>query len=271
MASEVTCGDEFGELRRRLVTDGVELSESSYESREAVPSHYHARPQVCLVLEGTYEERYAGATLSAEAGTVLYHAPGEIHENRFAEYGGVCFHVDLDPELLPAEASEGATLETGFSRRTSPSWHAFLLRTELYEHDDVTTLVVEEAALDLFAHVLSVPGLAAAPAPSWLERVRDRIHEEYRDPPTLASLAEQAGVHRVTVAQAFRRHFRCTAGEYVRQRRVEVAVGRLLDPGARLSEIAYHAGFADQPHFTRIFRRLVGTTPGAFRERLTRA
>lgn len=271
MASEVTCGEKFGELRRRLVTDGVELSESSYESREAIPSHYHARPQVCLVLEGAYEEHYGGATLSGEAGTTLFHAPGEIHENRFSEHGGICFHVDLDPELLPAEASEGAALETGFSRRTSPSWHAFLLRTELYEPDDVTSLAVEEAALDLFAHVLSVPGLAAAPAPSWLKGVRERVHEEFRDPPTLAALAEQAGVHRVTVAQAFRRHFRCTAGEYVRQRRVEVAAAQLLDPGARLSEVAYYAGFADQPHFTRMFRRLVGTTPGAFQRRFGKA
>lgn len=271
MATEIVCGERFGELRRRLVTDGVELSESSYESGEAIPSHYHARPQVCLVIAGAYEERYAGATVSGEAGTALFHAPGEVHGNCFTEYGGVCFHVDLDPELLPAEAGEGAPLETGFSRRTSPSWHAFLLRTELDDPDDVTPLAVEEAALDLFTHVLSVPGLAAAPAPSWLERVRDRVHEEFRDPPTLAELAEQAGVHRVTVAQAFRRHFRCTAGEYIRQRRVEVAIRRLLDPGPRLSEVAYHAGFADQPHLTRIFRRLVGTTPGAFRERLTRA
>lgn len=267
MASELTCGEGFGDLRRHLIAEGVELSESRYEPREAVPSHYHARPQVCVVLEGGYEERYAGATLSGEPGTTLFHAPGEVHENRFTEHGGACFHVDLDPELLPAEAGEGAALEAGFSRRTSPSWHAFLLRRELYRPDDVTPLAVEEAALDLFAHVLSVPGLAAAPAPSWLEEVRDHVHQEYREPPSLATLAERAGVHRVTVAQAFRRHFRCTAGEYVRQRRVEVAIRRLLDPGARLSDVAYQVGFADQPHLTRTFRRLVGTTPGAFQRR----
>ena len=32
-----------------------------------------------------------------------------------------------------------------------------------------------------------------------------------------------------------------------------------------LAEIAAEAGFADQSHFTRLFRRYLGTTPGRFR------
>lgn len=270
MPSELACGDGFGELRSRVVAGGVQLSESRYGAGETVPSHYHRRPQVCVVLEGGYEERYQGTTLRGVPGATFFHAPGEIHENCFSERGGACFHVDVDPALLPSGAQEGGALETGFSRRTSPGWHAFKLRGELHHPDDVSLLAVEALALDLFAHVLKVPGLAAAPGPSWLKQVRDHVHEEYRTPPTLAALAERAGVHRVTVAQAFRRHFRCTVGEYVRQRRVEVAVRRLLDSETRLSELAYEAGFADQSHLTRTFRRLVGTTPGAFQRRFAR-
>jgi AraC family transcriptional regulator len=40
---------------------------------------------------------------------------------------------------------------------------------------------------------------------------------------------------------------------------------RLLErPGAALSDVAVRAGFADQAHFTRLFKREFGVTPGAF-------
>jgi AraC family transcriptional regulator len=45
--------------------------------------------------------------------------------------------------------------------------------------------------------------------------------------------------------------------------RLERARRMLLEPGARLSDIAQRAGFADQAHFTRLFKRHFGITPGA--------
>ena len=40
----------------------------------------------------------------------------------------------------------------------------------------------------------------------------------------------------------------------------------LLREERPLSEIAIETGFADQSHFTRVFKRLTGRTPGAARE-----
>lgn len=268
MPLELTCGERYGALRRRFATAAVDVSECSYEPGEGIPLHYHSSPQVCLVLAGWYDERYRGTTLPAETGTAFYHAPGEVHENRFGDNGGTCLHVDLDPAFFSDRL--GQRLGSGLSRRTSATWRAFQLGLELRNPDDVSGIQVEELAVDLFEDVLRIPGLAASAPPAWLEGVRDRVHEEFRRPPSLAELAAGAGVHRVTVAQAFRAHFRCTVGQYIRQRRVEAAIRRLLEPDASLSSVAYHSGFADQAHLTRTFRRLTGTTPGAFRRRFAR-
>jgi AraC-like DNA-binding protein len=43
-----------------------------------------------------------------------------------------------------------------------------------------------------------------------------------------------------------------------------------LQPGMPLSDVALAAGFADQSHLTRIFKRVTGMTPGAFRAALVR-
>jgi len=46
------------------------------------------------------------------------------------------------------------------------------------------------------------------------------------------------------------------------EQRIEQAKARLLDQSGSLSEIALACGFADQSHFTRVFSRIRGVTPG---------
>lgn len=53
--------------------------------------------------------------------------------------------------------------------------------------------------------------------------------------------------------------------EYIIRRRLERAQGLMLSTDAPLSEIALECGLADQAHFTRLFRRVVGETPAAWR------
>lgn len=67
--------------------------------------------------------------------------------------------------------------------------------------------------------------------------------------------------------RTFRRTMLATFGYgYATLVRIERArrAQNLLRRGAPLSEAAAHAGFADQPHLSREFRRLVGATPGQF-------
>ncbi len=66
----------------------------------------------------------------------------------------------------------------------------------------------------------------------------------------------------------FARLFKATRGvtpyRFVLERRI-AAARRLLGSDAGLAEIAYATGFASQSHFTTIFRREIGVTPGAAR------
>lgn len=266
MAIELKCATRFGEPVAHLDTGAVELTEAVHRSQETIPAHYHTAPQLCLVLEGLYEESYRTGFLLGEPGNVLYHAPGAVHANRFSRQGGRCLNVTVRAAVLEAFRQEGIDLHRSGSRRVVPSWRAFRLRDEFRQRDDLTGLVLEELALDLLADVRELPGVCVVRRPTpWLERVRQRVHEEFRSPPSLAELAGEAGVHRVHVARSFRRHFGCTVGDYVRQRRLEVACRELAEGRPSIAQIAYRAGFADQSHLTRALRERVGTTPGRYR------
>ena len=65
--------------------------------------------------------------------------------------------------------------------------------------------------------------------------------------------------------RAFRNSFGEPPHEYVIRRRVERAQGLMLSTDASLSEIAFDCGLADQSHLTRLFRRIVGESPRAWR------
>jgi len=64
---------------------------------------------------------------------------------------------------------------------------------------------------------------------------------------------------------AFRKSVGQSPHEYIIRRRMERAQGLMLSTDKGLSEIAGECGFADQPHFTRLFRRVVGESPAAWR------
>ncbi|MBR0433087.1 MAG: helix-turn-helix transcriptional regulator [Bacteroidaceae bacterium] len=58
---------------------------------------------------------------------------------------------------------------------------------------------------------------------------------------------------------------RATPAHYILHARIEHARQLLLaHPEHTIAEVAEQCGFADQPHFTRVFRRVCGVTPGQF-------
>lgn len=84
---------------------------------------------------------------------------------------------------------------------------------------------------------------------------------------TVERLAQTVELSAHQLLRWMKRELGTTPQQYVLQRRIEQARRLLCQPGAQLADIALATGFANQPHFTATFRRLVGVTPGQFRER----
>jgi AraC family transcriptional regulator len=99
-----------------------------------------------------------------------------------------------------------------------------------------------------------------------LRRVREALDDRYAERELrIADLAALAGVDPAHLARAFRAHCGTTAGAYLRETRVRRAAGALARSSAPLGQIALDAGFADQSHFTRVFRLAYGVTPQRWR------
>jgi AraC family transcriptional regulator len=129
--------------------------------------------------------------------------------------------------------------------------------------------VASALALRLLAQFTSTPAAATPPVAGELTarrfaRVRDYIEHNLGDAITLEDLARVAGVSRFH----FARQFRARTGEspmgYLLRTRVERAKALLRDSRTRVIDISAELGFADQSHFARTFRRLVGMPPSVY-------
>ena len=81
----------------------------------------------------------------------------------------------------------------------------------------------------------------------------------------IEELAELLNLSESHFSRAFRCAFGTSAHEYLTRRRIEVAQSLMLMSREPLCAIALRCGLSDQSHFTRVFRRIVGETPYAWR------
>jgi AraC family transcriptional regulator len=77
-----------------------------------------------------------------------------------------------------------------------------------------------------------------------------------------AAIAQLSNTH---FRRAFKESFGVTCPYYISQKRVERAQEMMVTTDHSLYQIAVRCGFADQSHFNRVFRRLVGPSPGDWR------
>lgn len=256
-----------GELIRRRVVKGLPLAEAVYASRMELPRHSHRHSGFCLVLQGGYTESYGRTYLQCQPLSVKFQPGNEEHSNVYGNANVRCFIVELDAAWLKRMgASEFVGGQPHVHRDRSLSWLMTRLRSEFLLEDGESSLVIEGLVLELIARASrSRVGQAAGQPPQWLRRTRELIHEQFADRLTLSRIASVAGVHPVHLASSFRRHYEQSVGEYLRERRIEIACQKVSESDEPLAGIALATGFASQSHFAQTFRRVTGMTPARYR------
>jgi AraC-like DNA-binding protein len=89
------------------------------------------------------------------------------------------------------------------------------------------------------------------------------------DPLDLSELSGALGCSPFHLCHVFRSQSGFTLSSYQHQIRLRRALGRVADPGTRLTDLAQELGYASHSHFTLFFRRAFGMTPSAFRARIS--
>jgi AraC family transcriptional regulator len=267
MIIQLGAGGYFGQTQRRREVDGLIFAECVYGTALHLPRHQHLNAFLHLIVEGMCKEVYEDQTRLALPMCLAFHPAGEVHANHWQSDGGRVFHVEIT-------ASKLASLQTYTAlpdhlvhlQHGRPTWLARRLFGEYRLADDTSSLAMEGLALEILAEVsrLRVQASERTP-PRWLLRVRELLHDRFSENLCLTTVASAVDIHPVHLARVFRRWYGCTVGDYIRNLRVDFAI-REIARNRPLAEVALAAGFSDQSHFTKIFKRFSGMTPTKFQK-----
>jgi AraC-like DNA-binding protein/ligand-binding sensor protein len=127
--------------------------------------------------------------------------------------------------------------------------------------------------LEVFAKHLSLAAeqIATQQAhaePPMVTRAREIIDQRSGEPLPLTEIARGVHVSTFHFCKTFKRATGMTFTQYLSMVRIAKAKKLLSNPQARISEIAFDAGFASLTHFNRMFRRVTGQSPTDFRRRI---
>lgn len=243
---------------------GVLLTEVRHSVPKAVDEHQHAASYFSLLLEGAYEERGDGFDLRYEPYTLVFHAACTPHADRMLAPSRF-FAVDLLPRWENVIAELGGARAHVFELSGGdPVWLVLRLYREFLARTDAAESTVEALVYELCAHVAK--RTADEPAePPWLAHADLTVRNGFRDPLDLRKLAAGAGVHPTHLCRVYRRFRGHTISDAVIGARVQYVARRLADSNDSLAQIAADAGFTDQSHMTKVFKRITGSPPGDHR------
>jgi AraC-like DNA-binding protein/quercetin dioxygenase-like cupin family protein len=256
-----------GEILRWRRVGGLLLAEVSYEPNQRIPRHVHPHARFVLVLGGAITEMRGDETRTYASSTLLFRSAGEPHAYAIPKTGATCLVVDVDDAWYGRARDHAPVLAQSAGFRGGLLVHlAHRLYGEFRLRDEVSRLAIESLALGVLAEASRRIARSDERAiPAWLQRARVLVEQHFAENLSLTAVAGRVGVHPVHLARMFRRCYRTTFAGYVRQLRVDFARRELAGSAASLSDIAVAAGFCDQSHFSRLFKRYTGVSPAEYR------
>ena len=273
MKNERNYCNHYGKFTNNRIVKELSLGEAIYASHWRLPKHAHQNPTFCFILQGGYVESYDGTSLDCQPSNVQFQPAGETHTDYFGKKTVRIFIVELEPEWL---TRTGADILVGNAplvfQNNSLAWLMTKLRREFHSTDVEASLAIEGLVLELIAETsrnrtkfLECGSSNIGTAPRWLRQAKELLDEQFSESLTLSVVACAVGVHPVHLAHSFRRYYRFSVGEYLRVRRVEFAARQISGSTDTLVDIALSAGFANQAHFSRIFKQITGLSPAQYR------
>jgi AraC family transcriptional regulator len=266
VAQDRTFHGFYGQVTVRRDLPGVIITETSYPPGFVVPMHRHENTWLGFVVKGSVFETCGGREIECQPLALMVRMAGEAHSDLAGKTGGRALTVELKKPLLQLlDDCVVIQRRNEFQGGRLPS-----LMTRLYNEtcqiDAVSPICIDALVLEMVVEAYRRSSVHGGPTPSTsLRQAMELVRARYKESLSLGDVAQQIGIHPVQLARGFRKVYGYSVGEYVRKLRVEFACRELLDSESPMADVALAAGFCDQAHFCRTFKRLVGINPSEFR------
>lgn len=244
-----------------------------------LPAHVHPHAyEICCITRGSVEWWAGNDVYEVGPGDVYITRPGERHGGvdavihpcdlywiivtlsaarqrplsaRFAAMQARCF---------PGSAAVPRLFEAIMDEHREPDELSLVAARALFEQLLVTILRDHDAQVRRADRQGASPPIARA-----MQWMLEHLEEDY----AVAEAAEIAGLSVTQFHDRFRREVGFPPGEWRTRRRIDQAKAWLRQPDKSITDVAMRTGFASSQYFATTFKKLVGLTPRAYRDKLT--
>ena len=261
-------------LWRVDILGGLELLRARYVEF-TFPPHTHDEFMIAVTEGGAALPTYRGGAHLVGPSDVLVLNPGEVHGGGPAR-GSIWQYRAFYPcaDLMQRAARELTGATRGMPQFTEevvrdPHIAALLRRAHAALEEPSSALERGARLLQALACLVArhasdkPPARRVAPEHRAVERARQYLEAFPVENVTLETLACETGLSAFHLCRVFHRQVGLSPHAYQTVARVRLAKA-LLATGMAISQAAAEAGFYDQPHLTRHFKRIFGVTPGRF-------
>jgi AraC family transcriptional regulator len=249
--------------------NGFRATEAVFPPLLRLDPHQHERAILAIVLEGGFDVHFQQRSAQACVGRVSCEPATERHGNAFTRPRTRVLVLEVEPKKQEELRACAQVFEqAGSWPSTEVDAIARRLTREIGHRDDAAALAAEGLFHQLVAGALrSRKRLRTGAPPHWVLSAHDLLRASFLERIELRTIAAALGVTPMELSREYHRHFGESPGETMRALRIHWAADRLTHTHEPLARIAHQAGFTDQSHFCRVFKRLLGETPGEYRKK----
>lgn len=236
-------------------SSGLRVFRVEHPPGQRIEDHAHDWPCLTLYRCGSYFEQGEGLSINISGPAAVYHPAGRAHSNEVGPHGLDTVSIIFDPAALG--------LRTAYPMTQGGHWIGGTVG-RLASSSAIELTSGDADGVGIIAAFFDAVSLASPTgvAPPWLDRLEIAISAGIT---STGNLAAVVGRHPAWVARAYLHATGESIEASIRRRRAERALLLVRSTDRGFAAIAADAGFCDQSHMVRTFRRLLGRTPSEIR------
>lgn len=268
-------GNEQARYRRIPEIGGLELLHAAYSQHSFSP-HFHKGHVIGVIEKGELGFDYRGEKLVACQGQINLADPGEVHNGFAVSKAGWQYRMFyLAQGQLESLLRDGADrpvpfpgFRKGVIRDTTLAGELFRLHKGF--EDPCIDLLENQSRFYLLMRGLvlrhapeTIPAVKNGRERAAVGRIKEYLDAHFDLPVSLDDLTGVSGMSKYYLIRVFSAETGMTPHAWLTQVRADKARG-MIGKGLPLADVAAAAGFFDQSHMNRIFKKVFGITPGQY-------
>jgi len=242
--------------------------------------HAHEEYSLGVTLQGRQDFFCQNAFHKSSSGNVLLFNPEDVHDGHSGgeqalKYKMLYVHPDeFRPLFRSLGYQQNSVLRLNQPMVDNPILrHQILRLSSTLQQSNYSKMEFESGLFQIAQSLVVMSGnfdlgtQNSKRVDKLLLRARDYILASLEHNISIDDIANVANMSKFHFIRQFRQQFGITPHQYVLSCRVNLA-RRIIESGKSLNQAAFEAGFADDSHLNRHFKRIYGLTPKRFQKQL---